>query len=337
MNVRHMKTAVGKLRDLIPGFAAAVCLMALVAAPVDVSSAQQETVRVQTTLVQVPVIVSDLQGGSVLGLKAEDFVLRDDGMVRPPAFFTASSEPLKVALVLDTSKSTVTVLPGIRQAALDFVSHLRPQDKVMVAAFDFDVRVLCRFGTDLQYVTQALRNLQPGDYVGTKMYDAVTQVAGNFFGSGQERKAMILLTDGQDYGSRASMDGIIRTVLDAGVVVYPVFYSINRRELAKKLFGISLPKSKAGNEEWEKTEKAAAGMLQQLAEESAGALYRSDAPNLKKAFSRITEELRHQYLLAFYPDPARVDGQPHAIRVEVSRPNLTIRFRRSYLATKSAK
>jgi Ca-activated chloride channel homolog len=333
-----MNWAAAKPGRMLAGFMAALSLLGLIGvgrASVPSPLQDSDHIRVQTTLVQVPVIVGEQQGAAVQGLKSEDFVLRDDEVVQRIAFFAPSSEPIRIILVLDTSKSTTTVLPAIRQAAADFVSQLRPQDQVMVATFDFEVRVACRFGLDRQEVKRILRDIQVGDYVGSRMYDAVTQLTDKYLRAGQGRKAMILLTDGQDYASKTSADEMIRTMLDSGVVAYPVFYPVDRRQLAKKLFGVSLPKRSSGNAEWEQTEKAAAALLERIAEESAGTLYRSDRPNLKKTFSRITEELRHQYLLAFYPDPARIDGMPHRLRVAVSHPNLVVRFRSNYLAQKS--
>jgi len=299
------------------------------------SLAQQgvERIRVQTTLVNVPVIVTDRQGGSISGLKAEDFSLYDDGVRQSLAFFAAVEEPIRIALLLDTSQSTKIVLDRIRNAADGFVSQLRPQDQAMVASFDAEVHVLCRFSSNEEQLKRAIRSAQVGDDVGTKMCDAVVQVVEKYLRPGQGRKAIVLLTDGQDYASRFSADDMVSAVVDSGVVVYPVYYRIDVRELSKKLFGISLPKSATGGAAWEENERTAAALLQRLADESAGNLYRSEVIDLKKTFARVAEGLRHQYLLAFYPDPSRVDGMQHALRVAVTRPDLVVRARSSYRAS----
>jgi Ca-activated chloride channel family protein len=296
---------------------------------------QADRIRVQTTLVQVPVMVSDAKGGMVLGLKAEDFSLFDDDALQRLSFFAAATEPIRIALVLDTSKSTITVLPKIRKAAADFISQLQPKDQAMVVTFDSEVHTLARFGTDPENLKRMLRDVQPGEYVGSRMRDAITQTAEKYLRAVQGRKAMVLLTDGQDYGSTASPDQMIRAVLDAGVVVYPVSYDINRRELAKALFGIPLPKNSPDPPGWERDEKAAAAFLLRTAQDSAGVLYRSEVTDLKKTFARVAEELRHQYLLAFYPDPARIDGAQHFLRVLVARPNVVVRARRSYQGSRA--
>jgi Ca-activated chloride channel family protein len=321
-------------RSVLLGFAAAIFCMN----PQTLAGSRQlkpEVVRVQTALVPVPVIVWDSSDGAVIDLKQENFTLKDDGVSQKVAFFASSSEPLKVALVLDTSKSTATVLPKIRKAASEFVSHLRPQDQAMVVTFDSDIHIQCNFVSDARQWKRVLNGIEMGEYVGSRLFDAVALVADQFLRSGQERKAIILLTDGQDYGSKTTSTEMMRVVLETGVVLYPVSYSVNRRELAKKLFGVSLPRRAPNNPEWEQTEKAAADLMRRSAEESAGMLFRSESADLNKSFIRIIEELRHQYLLAFYPDPARIDGGEHKIEVTVSRPSATVRFRHSYLAQKS--
>jgi len=293
----------------------------------------REQIRVQTTLVNVPVMVSDGAGGTVIGLEANDFALYDDGVRQPLAFFAAATEPIRVALLLDTSKSTATVLDRIRKAADGFVSQLRPGDEAMVVSFDSEVNILCRWKSEQKEIKQAIRSAEVGNYVGSRMRDAVALVVEKYLRPGQGRKAIILLTDGQDYGSSVSPDDVVRAAVDSGIVMYPVFYRIDRRELAKKLFGISLPKDIPGGEGWVETERAALDSLQRMAEESAGALYRSEIPDLKKTFARVADELRHQYLLAFYPDPSRVDGADHRLSVSVSRSGLHVRARTRYRAS----
>jgi Ca-activated chloride channel family protein len=294
---------------------------------------QAGKIRVQTTLVHVPVMVSDSRGGPVVGLTAEDFGLYDDGVRQPLAFFATSSEPIRIALLLDTSKSTATVLDRIRKAAAGFLDQLRPQDQAMLAVFDSDIRILCSFGTDLPELKAAVRGVQVGGDAGTHMRDAVVRIAGKHLRNGQGRKAIILLTDGQDNGSSASRDEMIDAVLGSGVVVYPIYYTVDMRELVKKLFGVSLSRNRAGASVWKREEEEAAALLQRLADESAGTLLRSDTTDFKRTFQRVADELRHQYLVAFYPDPSRLDGMLHTLTVNLARPSLIVRSRRSYRAS----
>ena len=245
----------------------------------------QDPIRIQTTLVNVPVLVSDRQGGSVLGLKAEDFALYDDGVRQPLAFFAAATEPVRVVLLLDTSKSMTADLDRIRKAASGFIPQLRPQDQAMVVSFDADIRVLCRMSSDGDELKRAIRGATIGEYVGTKMRDAVTLVVEKHLRTVRGRAAIILLSDGQDFGSRSAQQDVIRIVTDSGVVVYPIFYRVDRNALVKKLFGISLPRTSAGGgASWEAELKAAAAGLRRIAEESTGAFTKAKRPISRRRF-----------------------------------------------------
>jgi VWFA-related protein len=279
-------------------------------------------------------MVRDQKGGAVPGLVADDFQLYDDGIRQPLAFFAASAEPIRVALLIDTSKSTATVLDKMRKAAAGFLGELRPKDEAMVVTFDSEIHVIGRFGSDLDELKREIRRVEIGDTPGTHLCDAAVRVAQRYLRAGQGRKAMILLTDGQDYGSTASMEEMIRAILDSGVVAYPVFYKVDRLALIKKLFGVSLSKNALAAQDWEAGEKAGAELLRRVAEDSAGTLFPSEIGDLKKTFGRVADELRHQYLLAFYPDSARLDGTQHSIRVDLARSDLRSRARRNYVAAK---
>ncbi len=312
--------------------AATLILLALAAA----SISGQEPIRVRTALVSVPTIVSDPEGRHVPGLQARDFAVYDDGVLRKIEFFAAMDEPLNVALLMDTSKSTVAVLSRIRKAGLKFVRKLRPHDRALVASFDASVRVLCPLTDDRGDLEEAIREAKPGEYVGTKLRDAVVTIAGTRLKTILGRKAVILLTDGQDFGSESSPEQAVASVTDAGVVVYTVLYSIDPRATMKKLFGVSprvSPRGAGPGRDWVEREQKAAELMEGLSRESAGRLYRVEVTDLDKAFGLVAEELRHQYQLAFYPDPSRFDGNPHELRVEVSRPGAQVRSRFNYRVT----
>ena len=102
---------------------------------------EQEAVKLKATLVNVPVIVSDREGRYLSGLRAADFTLYNDHVKQKIAVFEATEEPLNVALLLDTSKSTRDVLDEIKDAAMNFIKRLRPQDRAMIVSFDYDVHV----------------------------------------------------------------------------------------------------------------------------------------------------------------------------------------------------
>ncbi len=290
----------------------------------------QERIKVQTSLVNVPVMVSDPRGNSVLGLKKDDFRVYDNGVLQPLSFFVAADEPHRVALLLDTSKSTEAVLKQIKRAATSFVAELRPQDQAMVMTFDLETHVVCRFGASRDTLKRAINRVEVAADDGTRLRDALATALRRYLGAGEGRKAVILLTDGEDTGSTEAPDSVIQLARNSGVVVYPLFYAIPPSEMSKKLFGVSLPKGLASDTEWKAEEGIAAAWLKHVAEESAGVFYRSDLADLKKVFGKVANELRCQYLLAFYPNPVSVDSSEHSLRIELSRTDLNVRARRSY-------
>jgi VWFA-related protein len=291
----------------------------------------QQPIRVQTTLVSVPAIVSDASGRHVGGLRAEDFRLYDDEKAQKIDLFAANEEALNVALLLDTSKSTVAVLGKIKKAARKFLRQLRPQDRAMVIAFDEEVRALSRLTDNRKVLEEAIRAAEEGEPVRTKLRDSIVHVAEKRMKPILGRKAIVLLTDGQDNGSQATADQVVESATESGTVVYTVLYSIDPREAMRKLYGVRLPRNRsAPAPAWRELEKEASDLMEKLSNDSAGRLYRVELTDLDKTFAQIADELRHQYLLAFYPDKAKLDGTTHGLRVEVTRPGLVVRSRASY-------
>lgn len=286
-------------------------------------------IRVETVLVNVPAIVTDSRGMHISGLKREDFRLYEDGSPQPISVFAASEEPVSVALLLDTSKSTITVLERIKKAARSFLRSMRPRDRALIIAFDRDVRILSPLSDDLKELDETVKGAKPGEYVGTKLRDAVLEVTANRFKSTPGRKAIILLSDGQDFGSRASVADLLASVAESGVLVYSIFYKVDVRALSRELFGVPIP-GQLQDSIWQQREREAAAFLQELSELSAGRLMPSEISNLNKTFAQIIEELRHQYLLGFYPEMSKLDGSPHTLSVVVEREGAVVRARRDY-------
>ncbi|MET0626091.1 MAG: VWA domain-containing protein [Pyrinomonadaceae bacterium] len=180
-----------------------------------------DTVRVETNLVTLPVIVNDRGGRYVPDLGGEDFTVEEDGAPQKVAFFATVSEPFSVVLMIDTSASTtVEKMRQVQEAAVAFVSQLRPGDRVKVISFDDELRDLSDFTADRAALASAIRATRPGK--GTRLYDAF-DVAHRALGRLKGRKAVIMLTDGMDYHSaNRTYDDNRRAAEESDVVVYPV-------------------------------------------------------------------------------------------------------------------
>jgi VWFA-related protein len=292
----------------------------------------QQPIRVESALVSVPVIVSDQQGRFIPGLRAQDFRLYQDGIEQKVDLFVTSDQTINMALLLDTSRSTVAVLGKIKKAATAFLSQMRPQDRATVVSFDSEINLLSPLTSDRKRLKESIAGTRVAYYEGTKLRDAIVEVINRRFKYLDERKAIIMLTDGDDIGSITPVSDFLDLVADSGTVVYSVFYKIDPRETMKKLFGV--PSRLPGGREMApvipdvEDEK----FLRGLSELSTGRVFASEIGELSKAFREVAEELRHQYLLGFYPEKSRLDGLVHELSVTIERPDTVIRARRFYRA-----
>src|SRR4030095_11002626 len=132
----------------------------LLAACVGLAGAQDEIIKVDTTLVRVPVVVSDRQGRYVPGLKVSDFTVFRDGVQQKIDFFAATEEPINVALLVDTSHSTEPVIDDIKLAAERFIRLLRPRDKAAVVSFDRSTNILSHFTSDIARLNDAIKRAE---------------------------------------------------------------------------------------------------------------------------------------------------------------------------------
>lgn len=313
----------------------------------DAQEPKQETLKIDTALVSVPVIVSDRQGRYISGLKASDFTLYEDRVKQPIDFFADTEEPINVALLLDTSKSTTMVLDDIKKAAKDFVKQLRPQDRAMIVSFDFRETALCELTSDRKTLEKAIGKARIGEIPGTKLRDAVYDVMREEFRSVKGRKAIILLTDGKDHGSEINERVLLEGAAEADTLIYSVFYQSLPSNFAGRnrggrqggwggrggrrggIFNPRFPMPPQRRGRIEERSADAIEFLQELSAVSAGRYFDSEVAKLKETFGQIVEELRHQYRLGFYPAD-HAPGSIHSLKVEVARTDVVVRSRRSY-------
>ena len=322
-----------------------------------------DVVRIDTSLVAVPVSVLDRQGRFIPGLRKEDFRVFENGVEQAIAYFEPSEKPFTVALLLDTSASTRFHLWEIREAAIAFAKQLRPQDRVLVVTFSDEVLLLTEATNDLEIVNAVIQtNANPGS--ATRLYDAVNLVIAERLNKIQGRKAIVLFTDGVDTASNlATYDGTLREAEELDALIYPIQYDTTDYLRAMQGGGsVSVVTTTRGNwpfggntstqtipvtpsgglqsvgatqDQYERANQYLHGM----ADRTGGRLYQAnDRKQLDQAFSSIAEELRRQYSLGYYEPPAN-DSAPgggqasdrRVISVRVNRPNVAVRARNSYL------
>jgi VWFA-related protein len=321
---------------------------------------EDEVVRVNASLVTVPVSVLDRDGRFIGGLRKEDFRIFEDGTEQEVAYFAPVEQPFTVALVIDTSGSTRFRLEDIQAAAIAFLDQLRPEDRVIVVSFDDQVRVLSEATNDRGALRRAIRQTRPGD--GTRLYDAVDLVIRQQISRAQGRKAIVLFTDGVDTTSKhASYQSTLAEAEELDAMIYPVQYDTydaaqagggggggwpgrspyptRRRPGLGDVIGIILGGGGVtvggggGGVGTSRVDYERAGeYLRQLAAETGGRHHNAeDLRYLEEAFTNIAEELRRQYSLGYYPARQSQAQERRLIKVRVKRPSLVVRARDSYV------
>jgi VWFA-related protein len=308
-----------------------------------------DVIKVDSNLVSVPVIVSDREGRYVPNLTVEQFKLFDNTTQQKITYFDAAEQPLNIAILLDTSRSTEGALDDIKKAAKNFLKELRPQDRAMVVSFDYEVRILSSLTNDRKTLEQGIKSAKVGRLFGTTLNDAVAEIANKQFRNVSGRKAIILLSDGQDFGSVTATDSLLRDQAESDTMVYSVYFapefqrnrpgpfgfpSGRRRGVWRQRFNhAGLQRQRPGPGGRRRNAGVdGAEFLRELSEVTSGRFYQSEVTDLKGTFSLIAEELRHQYRLGFYPGELQRDGSLHQLRVKVDVTNVAVRARQQYRA-----
>lgn len=307
-----------------------------------------EVVRIETTLVTLPVRVRDRQGKFMMGLTQEQFHVYEDSVEQEIVYFESpadandasadrSLKSLTVALLLDVSDSTQFKLEQIQKTAIVFVDLLRPGDRVVVIAFDKGVQVLAEATADRNVLREAIRRARAGG--GTSLYQALDLTIGKLNHLGG-RKAIVLLTDGVDTSSKGvTSDSTIRAAEQSYVSIYPIQYNTysdfadnpSRETYTAGEFGKTAHVTKSG-EPASEAYKRATLYLRLLADKTSGHFqYADSAKNLARSFERIASQLRQQYTLGYYPKNKASDAKPRQIKVEVGVPKVTVDTRKSYI------
>ena len=317
-----------------------------------------DVVRVDTTLVTVPVSVLDRQGRFIPNLKREDFSISENGIEQAIAYFEPAEKPFTVALLLDTSASTHFHLSEIREAAIEFAKQLRPQDRVLVVSFNDEVLLLTEATNDLNLIESVIEvNANSGS--STRLYDAVDLTIRERLNKIKGRKAIVLFTDGVDTSSQqADYLSTLREVEELDALIYPIQYDttdyLRAMQNAGTVTVVTTQSGMFGSRTSQQTYNVpmnggaplpgatkadydrADHYLHSLADKTGGRLYQAnDTKQLADAFARISEELRRQYTLGYYPKNSNGgDGDRRQIRVKVNQPNVAVKARDSY--TKSS-
>jgi VWFA-related protein len=324
--------------------------------------------RTGVELINVAVTVTDGSGRFVPGLRREDFVVYEDGVRQDVTHFSAERVPVSLGLVVDTSGSMEGEKWQNAVSALDrfLLGLLGPDDEVFLYRFSYDAILVQGWTTDRERLSHAMGRIYPRG--GTAMYDAVA-AAVPLAASGQNRKkAIVIISDGNDTNSVTSVQELKQAIRESEVLVYAVGIDGDDRFTSSGPFRrpptrIPLPFPLPGSgRAWPpiggqpqfprgpgpgsggqprsgprgsiiRDDRVNAAALMELTDDSGGRTeIVQSSRDLEPATTSIADELSQQYFLA-YPAAAKKDGRWHTIRVEVRDARYTVRARRGYVAS----
>lgn len=321
-----------------------------------------ETIKLEATLVNIALLVSDRSGRYIPQLGEQDFVIYEDGVQQEVASFGSEEVPFNVVLLLDVSPSVQGNLEEIQDAAMEFVRQMRSQDKLMIAMFDRSTTFLTDFTSNRRMLENAIRSTMTGS--GTSVYDAVVQTVDQRLRHVEGRKALILFSDGEDTtSSQASYDDAVNLVTESDVLVYGLRYPggnggnvridpFPRTRIPDIPFPIPFPwpwpRRRRGNfSDSNLINRAASANATAAAQRRGNRDFMTDITaaagcpvydaekisDLRQLASRIAEELRHVYVVSYYPTNPLSNGGFRSVKVRVKgRDNIAVRHRRGYNA-----
>lgn len=258
----------------------------------------ETTFKVDVKLVNVFVTVTDARGAPVANLQEENFVLKEDGKEQKIAIFTKESAlPLSIVLAVDTSLSTRKDLPLELTSARKFAHAIvRPQDGLAVYKFSEEVSQMVPFTSDLKRIDAGIDRERNG--AATALYDAVF-LGSHALSRRQGRKVMVVITDGGDTMSRVDYKEALRAAQEAESIIYSIIIVPIEADAGRDTGG----------------EHA----LIQISSDTGGKYYyATSAAQLDNAFQKISDELRTQYLLAYYPSERYSGSEFRQLHVDLT-------------------
>ncbi|HYK88976.1 MAG TPA: VWA domain-containing protein [Acidobacteriota bacterium] len=289
---------------------------------------------------------------SVAGLKKEDFLVYEDGVLQQIDQFQPSEAPFNLLLLLDVSGSTGFYLNLMKQATVDFIGKIKVNDRVAIAAFSSRVDLVENFTNDRSKAGRAIQRLWAGG--GTSFYDALMTCVNEYMRGVEGKSAIVVFTDGIDNqleggfpaGSETTFDELYRRVQEAEPIIYTIFLDTVGQTVGVPHGSAPYPTRKRiptlepSPPDPEPADPQLAsyeiGMkqLQMLAEQTGGRMYSPHRiEELSGTYSEIASDLRIQYLLGYNPTNVTREGGWREIRVKIKgHPEAVARTRKGYYA-----
>jgi Ca-activated chloride channel homolog len=289
---------------------ASVVAIALLTGSLVTARQDQPIFKSNVRTVPIYATVIDASGRLVPDLEQSDFAILDNGKPADVSLFSNESQPFSAVVMLDTSASMTANLKLLNRAAEQFLLRLLPVDRAQVGAFNDKIQLSGTFTNDRDELIGALNDLYFGNP--TRLNDGIAAGLDALQGI-EGRRVVLVFTDGEDTSSRLGFKTVLERARDEEVMVYSI-------GLESEYFnGMRVVKSRPSRD------------LRKISDETGGGYFELlKTADLAPTFTRVAQELRSQYLIGFAP--AALDGKVHKLEVKVTRPGMTVRARRSYLA-----
>ncbi len=330
----------------------------LLLASVSLLSQETPTFSSDVKVVNVLATVRDKKGNIVNNLTKDDFKLTQDGQPQTIHYFNRESDlPLTLGLLIDTSMSQRRVIEQERSASFAFLNEFMrvDKDKAFIIHFDWEIELLQDLTTDQKKLQAALDKVDMPQFDqanagarqggGTMLYDAIFLASDELMRKQQGRKALVLLTDGVDIGSKVTLDRAVEAAQRSNTLVYSILYSDSEAYGHQNYghmgagggmgrHGGGWPGGGGGYPPQQRREPAdGKKVLQRISRETGGRFFEvSKKEPIDQIYDQIAEELRNQYSLGYSPDKASAGPGYHKILVTTTNKDLIVQAREGYYA-----
>lgn len=294
---------------------------------------QDDPIKLRADEVLLNVTVIDPYGHQAVDLAKDEFIIAEDAERQSIESFLISSVPVNVILMLDASGSVVADINSLREAAMGFVNQLGPEDKVSVMEFHTNIELIQDWTSKSDDVRHAISwRFKPGKvmtkegrstYGSTALFDSLYLAANDQLTKVDGRKAVILLTDGDDTSSKATYEQALAAVIKSGAMVYVVSKAKAIRAIARRYPEIVARLNRAEF------------LMTELATRTGGQIFSPlKDDEMKETYAKVARELKNQYIITYVPKNERRDGRLRSVRVYLTRAGYNVRTRDSYYAPK---
>lgn len=291
------------------------------------------TIRIDTDLVTLTTTVVNERGRYVANLSQRDFAVYEDGVKQEIAYFnTGDKVPISLGILFDTSGSMVDKMDGVRDAVEHFVKAVAPGDEIFLIRFSSDAELVQDFTDDRRRILRAIDRLNPRG--STALYDAILLGLQRVTEGKHNRRALMLVTDGNDTSSNVNLETTLNLARKSEVIIYALGIGHGERgsfghsshDHGGIIFGRQIK------------DEVDMNALRQFAETTGGEAFHLENAHaggrdlVDEAATQVAAELKQQYLLGYYPSNTRKDGAFRQIKVEAVDKSLRVRTKRGYYA-----